>query len=953
MASLTEADVRAGILSGAINHEKLASALTDLRLYAYSYLYNLQKDMVGIIQIDAKYEDFTTRQDNVFTGIYLNSYKEFNVKIPFIHHNLRLKFRRSKFYNIPITNKNVEKNRDLFIYSYFVFVDGILDTSAKIRCKEELTSICLRKEAMTKELQEHFVPGANISIVFIPDVRSENLSATKLELQAAGMKFSTSYHRKFNDVVFVFVSKGNGIPKMYSVTQTDNEIVLPDTVVEGYENMDTLDITAVIVPNKFSYTDLAAGERWFEPVVDTNMPVPTENVMVFKCEDDGSMKYNANVSVERKYPNKFAIDEEHKDDTHRAYVFYWDNYANRDMKYESEDIKYRSIINVIAAYASGEVNEDLASFIPYLYSYDNTNFHQLDYIDKRTEPLLYRANKLFDAYKLWAYASQLYYEKMCEETSSYLIYTEKLDMESKIRKNNKEEVRDKAEYTEFENEHYLFVFANTDLLNKLPYKFWVDGVRVVPEHIFLDGKYEYVYMDKSLFKEDSVIEIERSANSTYMTKVSSGPAGIHVNFANAPKFSFPFRSLYVTDSEGVYIDPDTLKFAVIMDDGVEYEIPKNSTMLITNETKLFVYSTVSRELVLRFSDKPIQLNRHNDISNWFEENLNGIGLIRNIPKQDNRIRVFQKGRLLPSEVVKLEWPEDSNDALKVWIDFPGMGIIGDFQVDYIPEGYNRIYYTPELSDPKGLLDLSGVIDKPFSMKYYDVYVNGYRLLPRQIERISNFVIQIKNIETVKKLAIYEKDIVSNGVYVLDIDDAKNFLADKLYQNDEDFRKKLREYIEDIIPDVTIEDADKFEEILEFIVNSIVDYLDIHRLFANDELEEEFFEKYRPFFNSDVFFIDANKTYPYGYPEDPNRVYFLAPQRKTELEGINSPSYVKQFALMMEMMGMQFINANDVRPEISDRLPKIKLQDNDDPVIMISGNMNTERFTKESKLLTPQ
>lgn len=948
MAALDITAVRKGILKGSINTEKLSNTLKDLRLFAYSYLYNLQKDMVNLFKLQVRYEDFSDKQDNIFTGIYLNSYKEYNVKIPFIHYNHRLKFRRSDFYNKPITNKQAENNRDLFVYSYFVFIDGIMDRSARIKCREELTSICLRKEAMSAELQEHFVPGCKIDILFIPDVRSETFSATKLDIAVAGYKFDTSSTLKPDDHIVVLVSKGKYIPKMFDTTiNEDGHVILPEVIGDGYEDTDILDIVAYIIPNFFESKDLPEGTEFFEPKNWMPMPIPTENILYMQKNPDGSLRLDAGITTDQKYPNVFDIHGNEGDCL--AHIFYWTNIANRDMKYETEDIRYHSIISILEGYVNGTINEHLSSFIPYLYSYDVPNFHSTGYTDKENQPMLYKANKLFEAYKLWAYASQLYHEKMCEETNSYLIYTEKLDMESKIRTNNHEELSDKTDWVEFDEECYIFTFVNKSLNRQLPYKFWIDGLRIVPEKVYLDGKYQYVYIEKSKFKEGSVIEIERSNDITFQTLVSTTPGGHSVDLSEL-KGKIPFRGLYITDMNGVYVDRSTISFKVQLDKtGTWYDVPDDSTMLIDKDTVMQVYSTEPVNIIIRATERPIQFNRTFDLTNWSDKNLNTKGLIRNIPKYDSRIRVFSKGRLLPPEDIVIGWKEDSNDAIDLQFDYPGYGVIGEFQVDYIPEGYNRIYLNPEIND-KGLVDLTGIINKPFSMKYYDVYLNGYRLFPHQIKRVSNFIIQIKEVQTLRRLAIYEKDCVIDDLYVLDADDEKQFLADQLYQNDEEFREKLKEHIETIIPDKTISDIEILDEILEFVVNSVIDYLEIHRLFASDSIEDEFFKKFRPFFEDDVFFINANILYNYGYKTDPDRVYFLAPQKKTEIMGINSPSYVKQFALLMEELGMGYINANTERGDIPEKYPKIRLRDNDDEVLLISGSKSAERFRNDSELL---
>ena len=943
---LTLTDIREKIISGGIDPKTLNDTLKDLRLYAYSYLYNLQKDMVNICKIHTNYESFTTRKDNVFTNNDLRTYKEFNVKIPFIHHNRRLKFRRSDLYNVPITNYDVEANRDLFVYDYFVFVDGVWDKSAKIRCREELTSICLRQENMNPELQPHFVPGCQIDIIFIPDVRSESLSATKLDLAAAGFKFSTSKILKGDSQVLTFVSKGNELPRLYEGSIEDGDVVIPEVAFDPYGDADTIDIDVMILPNHLETIDCPVGTDFFANK-EVPMPVPESNVLMFKENKDSSLSLLSNVIPKKRYPNVFELEAGHLDH-YRAMVYYWNNTANRNSHYDPETYPYANFIDILAAYSNGTVNPKIASYVPYLYTYDVPNFHKLGYLDHSDDPMIYKANKLFETYKLWAYASQLYHEKLHEDTNSYIIYTDNVDMKAKLRNGTQDDLVDKNDWMTFDEPMYVFIFTNPSISNHLPYKFWINGLRYVSHHIFLDGKYEYVYIPVSKIPEGSVIEIERSTNFQMDLHMETAANVVQkVDLSKLGKLRIPFNALYVTDEEGVYVDKTKVHFTTEINSET-YAIPDDSTMFLSKDSEIYIHTDEAMKLRIWIAGAPIEITHKMDLHNYGVHNLNTARWLRNLPNRANCIRIFQDGRLLANGVKKITFPEDSNEPINVWFNYPGYGVIGDFQIDYIPEGYTLVYAADNINT-KGVVDLSGKINKPFSMKYYDVYLNGYRLLPTQINRLANFIIQIKDVETVKILEIYEKNYGADDAYILDQDDAKNFLADALYENDEEFREKLKDWIEDIIPNTSIRDTDRLQEILEFVVNSVTTYMEIKPFFADLTLDEEFVKEYYPFFQNDVFFIDANKKYPNGYDDDESKVYFLSPQEFTDIQGINIPEYVDQFAALLVAFGNKFLDANAEREDISG-FPAIHNANGTDAAILISGNNRVDRDGIDSKLI---
>ena len=945
MANMTLAEIKERIVKGSIDPATLSDTLKDLRLYAYSYLYNLQKDMVNICKLQVSYEDLTTRRDDVFTNNYLRTYLEYNVKIPFIHHNRRLRFRRSDLYNVPITNDDVEDHRDIFVYSYFVFVDGIWDKSARIRCREEITSICLRKENMAAELQEHFGPSCKIDIIFIPDVRTEELSATKLDFAAAGYKFSTTKTLKANRHVMVFLSKGNELPRLFEATLQGKYVIIPEAAFDGYEDLDMINISAVIMPNYLETIDAPVGANFINHV-STPMPIPEDNVLLFRLNTDSSLTLDCGSVPVKKYPNIFELNPDRTEHL-LALVYYWDNNANRNSFYDVETHPYASFIDILAAYSNGNIRSEISTYIPYLFSYEVPDYQKLGFGDNSREPIIYKANKLFEAYKLWAYASQLYHEKLREDTNSYIIYTDNLDMESKKRTGTQQDFTNKTDWITFDEEMYVFIFTNTSTADHLPYKFWINGLRFVPDQIYLDGKYQYVYIPVSKIPEGTVIEVERSTNVWIDLPLHVTPDEQQLDLTKLGKTRIPFCEFYVTDADGCYLIDDNVHFRTIVE-GETFEIPKDSTMLVGKDTPIFIYSDNPADIQVYVSGAPIEVHHKIDLDNFSIHNLNHSKLLRNIPNKANTIRVFNNGRLLAHDLSAIEYPTDSNEPIKVWFDYPGYGVIGDFQVDYIPEGYNLVYSTKEINS-KGILDLSGKIDKPFSMKYYDVYLNGYRLLPNQIDRIANFIIQIKNVDTLKILEIYEKNYAEDGTYVLDEDDAKQFLADRLYENDEEFRQKLKEWIEDIIPDTSIPDVDRLDEILEFVVNSVTMYMEIKPFFAYHVLDEEFTRRFAPFFENDtVFFLDANKVYPNGYPEDENKVYFLSPQKYNDVNGINIPIYVEQFSSLMKVLGAKFLNANAEREDIS-KFNAINDINGNDEVIMISGDNRIDRFGTDKKI----
>ena len=71
-----------------------------------------------------------------------------------------------------------------------------------------------------------------------------------------------------------------------------------------------------------------------------------------------------------------------------------------------------------------------------------------------------------------------------------------------------------------------------------------------------------------------------------------------------------------------------------------------------------------------------------------------------------------------------------------------------------------------------------------------MYLNGYRLNQKQIEKITNFTIRVKDVKTIRKLRIYEKDV---GREIYKFEGNSDLLSDILLREDPEFMAKLLEY----------------------------------------------------------------------------------------------------------------------------------------------------------------
>ena len=894
--------IKEGILSGAIKMDQLTAALEKLRLHAYSTLIEIQRDLIGVHKYHISYSDLDRRPDTSFSGIRIRSMYQYNLKLSFVHHTKRLRFRRSSVYNVPLTYQDIKKYPDIFIYNYFVLIDGYIDLSAKVVCKEEITSINLNPKAMDPKIAELFKEGCSIDIVILPSLSIEALTATKKDIVDHVCTITPSQPVDEHTRVLAFVSSKTALPKMYLAKlivvdgKATGDFRIPPESMEGIGFDEEVTIVAVIMPNLLESHEIGHAITSF-CTKTMPMPIPENNILVWVRREDESVILDTGFEITKKYGSLFLLEDHDEDIT--CDVFYWDRPNNSNMRYMPEYWLYDRFVDINAAYLNGTQNPILENFSPINYTYNVSDFHKEGHSDRRGNELIYKVNKMYDTFKLWSLASQLYYENIAEYYNGYIIDTSKLNMEEKYRTNSNQDVGYIEDFDLGEG-CYVFIFSNKAKWTKLPYKFWVDGLRVVPKHVAFDHSYEYVYLPASAFNSaGSKVEIERSNDITGVISLTTSENGTPFSLLNfdSVNHSIPVNSLFVTDEDGTMLEQFAYHFTVEI--GAD-ECPLNpeSTLWLTSSSilKLYVYDTAAYPKVnVRYYDRPIEVHHVINGDNFGDNALNVTGDIRGIPRYKNRIRVFHDGKLIPKSKYRIS---DTGDTFEPWeITLKGDKLFGDFITDYIPEGYEEIYYQENIG-AKGIVDLTGKIDKPFSMKYFDVYLNGYRLLPEQVEKITDFVIRIKDVKTIDNLYIYERKSTMAGFYTLDVEDTKRFLAEQLYEKDEEFVEKLRDHIINIMPDDDIPDVDIYGNFFDLITYEIAKYIEpTGILLADDEMDQNIKEALTKFFgDNDVIFLDANHQYETA--EKGGFINFLAPEKITEQPNINNHWYMKDYNRMV-------------------------------------------------------
>ena len=102
------------------NIKSVNESLWSIRENMFENLYDVQKSLTNIHRFDFKMSEFSNKD---------SSSVRYNIPIQFIHNKSRIAYRHSPFYKRLLTYEDVFENRDLFLNTIMIFIDGQLYTN--------------------------------------------------------------------------------------------------------------------------------------------------------------------------------------------------------------------------------------------------------------------------------------------------------------------------------------------------------------------------------------------------------------------------------------------------------------------------------------------------------------------------------------------------------------------------------------------------------------------------------------------------------------------------------------------------------------------------------------------------------------------------------------------------------------------------------------------------------
>lgn len=845
--------------------QALEKSLADIKQTSFKYLYDFQRNAVNYSRFDFNMSDLRVcnNVNNQGVKFYPKRYV-YHIAKNFVSDRNRLIYKRSVYYNKELSISQVSNDTNVFTHIYLVFIDGKYYDTINLRCKEDVSQVIFdiyeKGINPTGIPKEHFdallKKDAKITVFFMPNavygMYNTNYNVLKMyknQLSIPSLNISGNLGSRSQYITFI---NNNNLLFTSVITDTATSAEM----LKFYDNNLKEFDSKLVHLNIFGFRNLldqynVPGANSFFVIPLQDMPIPTENLMVFRNDSVGNKTFAHDIQIKLHYPNVYEIIGNTKKENLTIYAFYFKDKTSESLKFSNElEVYHKLFGNDIGRYMTGQIPSIINNYDPSKLTYDIKDFNGSPEYD---DHLKYKIDKL----KEWIVQNpnvlRTYLTNQIKTANGYIIDVSKVDLKSKIRYNNFGEVDYEHEKITFKEPRYLFVLGNTstDLYSDI--RFYIDGLIYVPDIKYKDSQYEYFYIPTTLLKSDSLIEIERFKEIEYQ-KIMTFNSPIEKQYLT-PRSDWTFNAsdIYIVDPQiNKFVDRKSFK-VVITKNKIDIELDSSSLkqlqgdvgIKVTDPTLLArpLYVFIRRHIY--FEEKVIKENDDIGTVFFFESRTNF---------DVKNVRVFKNGRFLPSSLYDVDF--ENKVGSKNFVTPLIRKRIGDrFVVDCTPYKYKTVLELGGL-ESNGFVDLRGVINKPFDLKWYDIYLNGRRLNKKQVEIISPTLIFISNVESRKNLMIIEKD--RDDEY-FKLNDSKT-LNDVLWDTNPEFKITLnnRPVINDKETDIITEldNAIEFEKMRLFLL-----LIGSEKMINPDDFQIDASERVRfpHMFNPDLdyFFIDPD------------------------------------------------------------------------------------------------
>lgn len=627
-----------------------------------------------------------------------------------------------------------------------------------------------------------------------------------------------------------------------------------------------------------------------EEGVPYNMPIPEENIIIFfKDKTTGEVTYfNYSDLTRLHYPNIYEIVTT-KDvaDKYDVKLFYLYRPMERYLRYTNQFDYIHKFFKKQVSDKYGETNLEGAlnkllydkvdpsldptkKYFESTFEYEDPDYiyNHGDFINSKQYPDSY--DYKIDKANQWGLLEPKPQEKYIGATNPtsdlYYMYAGNVDLPKRERNSTAKE--DPKNPITFEETRYLLVFRN-DGPNSLQLRYFIDGLLCTKYLQIHVGEFDYIYIPKEFITPMSHIVIERFDYYSYYKKhaFKSTDEVWDMDFTDASSMIPTWHDLFVRKDEVEKIDKDLFTFYTLVNMS-DYNkklslaerkekcgIPADVEVIDGEKGEMYMKITpdVVKDLpkYMHLTRMKVKLNDASKVNVTYTfivnkdsfirhdvtppmMNVQRYGILKNaIPwiEEASYLRTFVDRRRIVCNI-KIE----SNGPYKLVARTDYFPTTTEYvqSTDVTPYSYKRVAFIPEIPE-NYMIDTADYLDTPFSLDYYEVYLNGRRLFHYNIECITGRFIKLYNVISRLNLAIYKKDM-DPSIFSTNKPNREHTPMDEFLNNPDIDNKTKDDFLDWLIKDKHGELDGKPGENLEPNVNDAVtpdaDTTDMKRFYTD-------------------------------------------------------------------------------------------------------------------------
>ena len=766
------------------NLKALNDTLEKLSVINFWSLYQAQRTRLRMEQFQIPFNDFlaTSRlMGETRRAYYPRRYVAY-VNYTFIDPELRKKYRNSEFYNVAVNQETIAANPLIFRHNYLIFINGEFIFTTEAYPLESKTGIIIDVATKANEhgisydqYKEYRDTNPMVTIVMVPNYNMVNAGTNAYVLENCNYTIpfgNIPGGTGFTNNTMCFVNSVDDIARRFYEDRikcdAKNKVVnIGRDISPGGERYRFCFVTFDHVYKKL---DITASDPYFQ--LDTKMPCPKEQMLIFTKDSTGKFLFDRDISIKMYYPNIYEVVGLQENESAKIIIFQDEDELTQSEKYVNEVSKYEEYVKMLPKYKDKTIPEILKKYQPSSFVYSINDFNGSVYVPSTMN---YKVQKLHKTIYENPWALVTYLDLLNLPTDKFYLDMETIELDHRVRLDTTSEELDSGILDlQFDEPHYVFAM-NRHFVDTRSYGFriFIDGYFQYEElyHVLPGPNFYYIYIPVSKITPTTVIEIERYKLFSFERYGSTDDMDkpvIEIDMSDGRKVGYS-REFYLVDVEtNAYLNKGKdfrievlYKFA---EQGERWAVlPQGRNIPVDNKVR--VYLTNKRYLGRKLK---VGLNRTMAMATGESYHQYADPIHDNITiykyaemKMTNQggydiggYRIFNNGKLLlPIQYfIASARYQGANDIIRTSCKLYD----GDkFTVDRVPTRFRVIYYQNEIDmeNKKGFVDLDGKVPLPISLKWYDIYLNGVKLHKKNIEIISPTKFYIQGVDSRKHLMI--------------------------------------------------------------------------------------------------------------------------------------------------------------------------------------------------------